>query len=56
MRQTFSLSVLKQNVIRFSGGGPGEEADVLDNIKVSVELINCPVALMFDIPGFIAYL
>lgn len=49
-RQTFSLSVLKQNVIRYSG-----EEDASDAMKASVELMNCPEPLMFDFPGFIAF-
>lgn len=49
-KQTFSLSVLKQNVISSSG-----EEDVSDAVKVSVELMNCPEPLMFDFPDFIAF-
>lgn len=48
-KQTLSLSVLKQNVIRYRG-----EEDVSDAIKVSIELMNCLEPLMFDIPDFIA--
>lgn len=55
-RQTFSLSVLKQDVIRYSGGGLGDGDYVLDAVKVSAELINCLVALVFDISDFIACL
>lgn len=49
-RQTFSSSVLKRNVIRYSG-----EEDALDAVKVSDELMNCPEPLMLDFPDFIAF-